>query len=178
MIFQDSDASLNQCKKVCDILAEPMKLQHVKPPRGSYRAEAAFWLKRVGLEAGYLDQYPASLSGGQRQRVAIARALSMEPALLAADEPVASLDVSMQAQILNLFKHLQREHGFSFLLIAHDLSLVRFLCDRVGVMYKGRLLETAPVEEIFQHPKHPYTKRLVASIQIPDFLEDGPERRD
>ena len=178
MIFQDSDASLNQCKKVCDILAEPMKLQHVKPPRGSYRAEAAFWLKRVGLEAGYLDQYPASLSGGQRQRVAIARALSMEPALLAADEPVASLDVSMQAQILNLFKHLQREHGFSFLLIAHDLSLVRFLCDRVGVMHKGRLLETAPVEEIFQHPKHPYTKRLVASIQIPDFLEDGPERRD
>ena len=169
IIFQDSDASLNQRKKVCDIIAEPMKLQHVKPPRGSYRAEAAFQMQYVGLAGSYLDQYPSELSGGQRQRVAIARALSMEPALLVADEPIASLDVSMQAQIVNLFKHLQKEHGFSFLFIAHDLSMVKFLCDRVGVMYQGRLVETGTVEEIFGHPVHPYTRRLVEAVPVLDF---------
>lgn len=173
IIFQDSDASLNQRKKVCDIITEPMKLQHVKPPRGTYRAEAAFQMQYVGLAESYLDQYPSELSGGQRQRVAIARALSMEPALLVADEPIASLDVSMQAQIVNLFKHLQKEHGFSFLFIAHDLSMVKFLCDRVGVMYQGRLVETGTVERIFGHPVHPYTRRLVEAVPVFDFGKES-----
>lgn len=168
MIFQDSDSSLNPRMKVGDIIAEPMKLQHVRPPRGTLRAEAEFQMRCAGLDAAYLDKYPSELSGGQRQRAAIARALSMEPELLVADEPVASLDVSMQAQIINLFRHLQAEHGFSFLFISHDLSVVKFLCDRVGVMYRGRLVETAPVKELFAHPAHPYTQMLLASIPIPD----------
>ncbi|MCI9326049.1 ABC transporter ATP-binding protein [bacterium 1xD8-48] len=168
IIFQDSDSSLNPRMKVCDIIAEPMKLQKRTPPRGSFRAEAEFQMHYVGLDADYLDKYPPELSGGQRQRVAIARALSMEPELLVADEPVASLDVSIQAQIINLFRHLQREHGFAFLFISHDLSVVEFLCDRVGVMYQGRLVEAAPVRELFENPRHPYTKSLIAAIPVPD----------
>ena len=154
IIFQDSGSSLNGRMRVCDIIAEPMRIQHVRPPRGSYRAEA--------------DKYPGELSGGQRQRVAIARALSMEPELLVADEPVASLDVSIQAQIINLFRHLQEEHGFSFLFIAHDLAVVEFLCDRVGVLYQGRLVELAPTASLFAAPQHPYTRALLSSIPIPD----------
>lgn len=168
IIFQDSASSLNPRMKVCDIIAEPMKVQRVKPPRGSLRDEAAFQMKYVGLDAQYLDKTPAELSGGQRQRVAIARALSMEPELLIADEPIASLDVSIQAQIVNLFKHLQAEHGFSFLFIAHDLAMVEFLCDRVGVMYRGRLVEIAPTKELFTRPMHPYTQALISAMPIPD----------
>ena len=168
IIFQDSGSSLNGRMRVCDIIAEPMRIQHVRPPRGSYRAEAEFQMRYVGLDAGYLDKYPGELSGGQRQRVAIARALSMEPELLVADEPVASLDVSIQAQIINLFRHLQEEHGFSFLFIAHDLAVVEFLCDRVGVLYQGRLVELAPTASLFAAPQHPYTCALLSSIPIPD----------
>ena len=168
IIFQDSGSSLNGRMRVCDIIAEPMRIQHVRPPRGSYRAEAEFQMRYVGLDAGYLDKYPGELSGGQRQRVAIARALSMEPELLVADEPVASLDVSIQTQIINLFRHLQEEHGFSFLFIAHDLAVVEFLCDRVGVLYQGRLVELAPTASLFAAPQHPYTRALLSSIPIPD----------
>lgn len=168
IIFQDSSSSLNPRKKVCDIIAEPMKIQHITPKRGSFRAEAEFQMHYTGLDAAYLDKYPFELSGGQRQRVAIARALAMEPELLVADEPVASLDVSMQAQIVNLFRHLQKEHGFSFLFIAHDLAMVEFLCDRAGVMYHGKLVEMAPVQELFHNPCHPYTKALLSAIPVPD----------
>ena len=176
LIFQDSGSSLNQRMKVCDIIAEPMKLQRITPPRGSYRAEAMFQMHYVGLDAGYLDKYPTSLSGGQRQRVAIARALAMEPALLVADEPVSSLDVSIQAQIVNLFKHLQKEHGFTFLFIAHDLAMVEFLCDRVGVMYRGRLVEAAPTVELFANPLHGYTQALLSAIPIPDPRRERARR--
>lgn len=176
LIFQDSNSSLNQRMMVCDIIAEPMRIQHIAPPRGTYRKEAEFQMKYVGLDAVYLDKYPSELSGGQRQRVAIARALAMEPELLVADEPIASLDVSIQAQIVNLFRHLQREHGFSFLFIAHDLAMVEFLCDRVGVMCRGKLVETAPVKELFEDPKHPYTKKLLAAIPVPDPIQERKRR--
>lgn len=172
IIFQDSGSSLNGRMRVCDIIAEPMRIQHVRPPRGSYRAEAEFQMRYVGLDAGYLDKYPGELSGGQRQRVAIARALSMEPELLVADEPVASLDVSIQAQIINLFRHLQEEHGFTFLFIAHDLAMVEYLCDRVGVMYHGKLVELAPSEELYSNPVHPYTKTLLSAIPVPDPIRE------
>ena len=142
-----------------------MKIQNIIPPRGTLRAEARFQMHYVGLDEGYLDKYPTELSGGQRQRVAIARALAMEPELLVADEPAASLDVSIQAQIVNLFRHLQREHGFTFLFITHDLAMVEFLCDRVGVMYKGKLVDTASVKELFSDPKHEYTKKLLGAVR-------------
>ena len=170
MIFQDSSSSLNPRMKVADIIAEPLVIHHLTPPRGSHRAEAEFQLRHTGMDAAYLDKYPPELSGGMRQRVAIARALAMNPGLLVADEPLASLDASTQAQILRLFAHLQQEHGFTFLFIAHDLSVVRYLCSRAGVMYRGALVETAPVEELFSNPLHPYTRALLASIPVPDPL--------
>ena len=168
LIFQDSTSSLNQRMKVADIIAEPMEIHRISSRHGSLREEARFQLKYVGLDPSYLDKYPSELSGGMRQRVAIARALSMEPELLVADEPIASLDVSIQAQIINLFRHLQQEHGFTFLFIAHDLSVVRYLCDRVGVMYRGKLVEVAPTKELFANPLHPYTQSLLSAIPIPD----------
>ncbi len=168
IIFQDSTSSLNQRMKVADIISEPMVIHGVTPPRGSHRAEAAFQLHYVGLDASYLDKYPPELSGGMRQRVAIARSLSMEPEFLVADEPVSSLDVSIQAQILNLFRHLQEEHGFTFLFIAHDLAVVRYLCGRAAVMYHGKIVELAPVRALFADPKHPYTQALLASVPAPD----------
>ena len=154
LIFQDSGSSMNQRMKVVDVITEPMRIHHIQTARRTPREEAAFQLKYVGLDGSYLDQYPAELSGGQRQRVNIARALSMEPELLVADEPVAALDVSIQAQIINLFRHLQEEHGFSILFIAHDLAMVEYLCDRVGVLYRGKLVECAPTKALFANPSH------------------------
>ena len=168
LIFQDSGSSMNQRMKVVDVITEPMRIQHIQTARRTPREEAAFQLKYVGLDGSYLDQYPAELSGGQRQRVNIARALSMEPELLVADEPVAALDVSIQAQIINLFRHLQEEHGFSILFIAHDLAMVEYLCDRVGVLYRGKLVECAPTKALFANPSHPYTHALLSAIPIPD----------
>ena len=178
MIFQDSASSLNQRMKIVDIIGEPLKINKIKPLRQTIRQEAAFQLKYVGMEEETLDKYPGELSGGQRQRVSIARALSMEPKLLVADEPIASLDVSIQAQIVNLFKHLQAEHGFSILFIAHDLAMVEFLCDRVGVMYHGKLVELAETKELYENPVHPYTKELLASIPVPDPSISHRERTE
>ena len=177
IIFQDSTSSLNQRMKVADIIAEPMYIHRVKPPRGSLRAEAEYQLQYVGMDASYLDKYPSELSGGQRQRVAIARALSMEPELLVADEPIASLDVSIQAQIINLFKHCNKDHGCSILFIAHDLSMVEYLCDRVGVMYRGKLVEVAPTAELFANPQYPYTQALLSAIPIPDPIAERNRKR-
>ena len=172
LIFQDSASSLNPRMKAADIVAEPMRINRIRPPRGSYRQEAAFQLHYVGLDEQYLDKYPGQLSGGQRQRIAIARALSMEPELLIADEPIASLDVSIQAQIVNLFKHLRQEHGFSILFIAHDLAMVEYLCDRIGVMYRGRLVELASAAELAANPLHPYTRLLLSAIPVPDPIRE------
>ena len=177
LIFQDSSSSLNQRMKVADIIAEPMQIHRMKPPRGSLRAEAEFQLHYVGMDASYLDKFPGELSGGQRQRVAIARALSMEPELLVADEPIASLDVSIQAQIINLFKHCNADHGCSILFIAHDLSMVEYLCHRVGVMYRGKLVEVAPTSELYANPLHPYTKALLSAIPLPDPIAERSRQR-
>ena len=177
IIFQDSTSSLNQRMTVAEIIAEPMSIHHIKPPRGNLRAEAEFQLRYVGMDSAYLDKYPTELSGGQRQRVAIARALSMEPELLVADEPVASLDVSIQAQIVNLLRHCNREHGCSILFIAHDLSMVEYLCDRVGVMYRGKLVELAPTAELYADPRHPYTKALLSAIPVPDPIAERNKQR-
>ncbi len=177
IIFQDSTSSLNSRMTVAEIIAEPMGIHRIKPPRGSMRAEAEFQLSYVGMDASYLDKYPTELSGGQRQRVAIARALSMEPGLLVADEPIASLDVSIQAQIVNLLRHCNREHGCSMLFIAHDLSMVEYLCDRVGVMYRGKLVEVAPTAELYANPQHPYTKALLSAIPIPDPIAERSRKR-
>ncbi len=176
LIFQDSASSLDGKMTVAELIAEPMKLHRIRPPRGSLRQEAAFQLHYVGLDESCLDQYPAELSGGQRQRVAVARALCMEPDLLVADEPVASLDVSIQAQMMNLFRHLRAEHGVSILFIAHDLSIVRYLCDRVGVLYRGRLVECAPTEALFSAPAHPYTQALLSAVPIPDPARERGRR--
>ena len=177
IIFQDSTSSLNQRMTVADIIAEPMAIHRIKPPRGTLRAEAEFQLSYVGMDASYLDKYPTELSGGQRQRIAIARALSMEPELLVADEPIASLDVSIQAQIVNLLRHCNREHGCSMLFIAHDLSMVEYLCDRVGVMYRGKLVELAPTAELYDNPQHPYTKALLSAIPVPDPIAERNKKR-
>ena len=150
------------------ILEEPLRI-HRRLPSGAEREELLRrQLHYVGVEPHYLDSRPSELSGGQRQRVSIARALMLEPKLVVADEPVASLDVSIQAQIVNLFQHLQAEHGFTFLFIAHDLAMVEFLCDRVGVMLRGRLVELAPARELYLHPAHAYTRMLLSAMPKPD----------
>ena len=177
IIFQDSTSSLNQRMTVADIIAEPMSIHRIKPPRGTLRAEAEFQLSYVGMDSSYLDKFPTELSGGQRQRVAIARALSMEPELLVADEPIASLDVSIQAQIINLLRHCNREHGCSMLFIAHDLSMVEYLCDRVGVMYHGKLVELASTAELYANPQHPYTQALLSAIPVPDPKAERNKKR-
>ena len=176
LIFQDSASSLNPRMTLADIITEPMVINSVKPPRGSMRAEAEFQAAKVGLSPSCLDRRPPELSGGQRQRAAIARALCMEPELLIADEPVASLDVSVQAQILNLFRHFQAEYGFSLLFIAHDLSAVHWLCDRVGVLFHGLLVESAPTTELFENPLHPCTRALLSSVPLPDPRRERQRR--
>ena len=177
IIFQDSTSSLNQRMTVADIIAEPMSIHRIRPPRGTLRAEAEFQLSYVGMDSSYLDKFPTELSGGQRQRVAIARALSMEPQLLVADEPIASLDVSIQAQIVNLLRHCNREHGCSMLFIAHDLSMVEYLCHRVGVMYRGKLVEVAPTAQLYSDPRHPYTRALLSAIPVPDPIAERNRKR-
>ena len=168
LIFQDSSASLNPRMTVEQIVKEPLVIQKQAKDKARVREMAIMHLKSVGLDEMYLSKYPSEMSGGQRQRVCIARALMLMPSLVVADEPIASLDVSIQAQIIMLFKHLQKEHGFSMLFIAHDLSAVRFVSNRIGVMLKGKLVELAETEELFNNPIHPYTKSLLSSIHIPD----------
>ena len=164
MIFQDSGSSLNQRMKVRDIIEEPMRVQKIRPLRGSYEEEARFQMKYVGLDPEYLKKYPGELSGGQRQRVAIARALTMEPELLVADEPIASLDASIQAQIVKLMKELQTNSGTSIILITHDMGIVAEMADEIMVMYAGNVVEKAEKRELFKNPMHPYTRGLLASI--------------
>jgi oligopeptide/dipeptide ABC transporter ATP-binding protein len=163
MVFQDPFASLNPRMTVGDIVAEG-PLAHGLASRVEVGAYVAGWLERVGLDAGVAGRYPHQFSGGQRQRIAIARALAMQPDLLICDEPVASLDVSIQAQVLNLFIQLRRELGLTCLFISHDLGVVRHVSDRVAIMYLGRVVELGPTAEIFASPRHPYTRALLRSV--------------
>ena len=168
MIFQDSAASLNPRMTVEQIILEPLWIQGRKRQPHLFRQRLEALLEEVGLSVDFLGKYPGALSGGQRQRVAIARSLLLQPGLIVADEPIASLDISIQAQIVTLLQRLQKENRFSLLFIAHDLSVVRLISHRVGVMLQGKLVELADTEELFRHPMHPYTKALLSAIPIPD----------
>ena len=172
MIFQDSGAALNPRMNIRQIMLEPIKISRRIRDRELLENKLQEILKEIGLDESILSKRPGELSGGQRQRVAIGRSLLMEPRLIIADEPIASLDISIQAQIVMLFKKLQKEKKFSFLFIAHDLSMVRFLSDTVGVMKNGKLVEMAPTEELFGNPCHPYTRSLLSAIHVPDPVSE------
>ncbi len=163
IIFQDPLSSLNPCKKVGWILEEPLRIHKIGSKR-ERKNEVIKILETVGLDASYYERYPRELSGGQRQRVSIACALMLKPKLIIADEPVSALDVSIQSQILNLLKNLHENLQLSFLFISHDLNVIYYLCDRVAVMYSGRIVELAKAEEIYSLPLHPYTKVLLSSV--------------
>ena len=170
MIFQDPFSSLNPRKKIADIVGLPM-LVHGRSSRTARRTRVEELLTKVGLDAAYAERYPHQFSGGQRQRIGIARALACEPELVIADEPISALDVSIQAQILNLLMDLQEEFGLTYLFVSHDLSVVRHISSRVAVMYLGLLVETADTEAIFAEPLHPYTRLLFSAIPSLDRLE-------
>ena len=167
MIFQDPYASLNPRKRVGQIIGEPMELHGLANGR-DVNKRVQDLLDRVGLSAEHASRYPHEFSGGQRQRIGIARALALKPKLIIADEPVSALDVSVQAQIVNLLKDLQTELGLSYLFVAHDLGVVRHVSDRVAVMYLGRIVESAPAGQLYDHPLHPYSNALLSAVPIPD----------
>lgn len=167
MVFQDPYASLNPRMKVGDIVGEPL-IVHEGLGRRAARQRARELLERVGLTADAISRYPHEFSGGQRQRVGIARALAIRPDLIVADEPVSALDVSIRAQLLNLLKDLQREFALTYLFISHDLGVVRYVCDRVAVMYLGQVVEEGDCEAVFAAPRHPYTQALISAIPVPD----------
>ncbi len=172
MVFQDPFGSLSPRRTVADIIAEPMDSFGLSGSRDERRARVAELLHLVGLPSAYMDRKPRQFSGGQRQRIGIARAISVDPAFIVADEPVSALDVSIQAQIINLMQDLQEKKGFSFLFIAHDLAVVRHIADRVIVMYLGRIVEMGTKDQIYAAPHHPYTEALLSAAPHPD-----PSRR-
>ena len=167
MVFQDPYASLNPRMTVFDTLAEPL-IAHRRCTRSEVTLEVAQLMETVGLAPRYMQKYPHEFSGGQRQRIAVARALALKPSLIIADEPVSALDVSIQAQILNLLSRLVREMNLSMIFIAHDLSVVKHISDRIAVMYLGKVVEIGPASEVIENPRHPYTRALVSAIPIPD----------
>ena len=176
MIFQDPYASLDPRQTVGSILTEPLKIHRIgKPKERKLRALAL--LDAVGLNPRHINRYPHEFSGGQRQRIGIARALALEPELILCDEPVSALDVSIQAQIVNLLKELQERFGLAYLFIAHDLAVVRQLCHRVAVMYLGRVVETASREDLYSDPKHPYTRALMSAVPVPDPVVERARER-
>src|SRR5690625_5061692 len=177
MIFQDPYASLNPRMKVKDIIAEGIHNYHLAAKSEDLSKRVYELLDLVGLNMSHGDRYPHEFSGGQRQRIGIARSLAVNPEFIVADEPISALDVSIQAQVVNLLKQLQKEQGLTYLFIAHDLSMVRHISDRVGVMYLGNMAEIATSEELYENPLHPYTQVLLSAVPVPDpVLERTRER--
>ncbi|MER5432976.1 dipeptide ABC transporter ATP-binding protein [Streptomyces sp. NPDC002588] len=168
MVFQDPYTSLNPRMTVGDIIGEPFEIHPEVAPKGDRRKHVQDLLDVVGLNPEYVNRYPHQFSGGQRQRIGIARGLALRPEVIVADEPVSALDVSIQAQVINLMDRLQAEFELSYLFIAHDLSIVRHISDRVGVMYLGRIVEIGRDTEIYDHPTHPYTQALLSAVPLPD----------
>ena len=168
MIFQDPYASLNPRMKVNDIIAEGLDVHNLVGNKKERSERVYELLEAVGLNKDHATRYPYEFSGGQRQRIGIARALAVEPTFIVCDEPISALDVSIQAQIINLLEGLQVKHNLTYLFIAHDLSMVKYFSDRIGMMYQGKIVEVADADTLYDHPKHPYTQSLLSAIPLPD----------
>ncbi|RLQ86756.1 oligopeptide/dipeptide ABC transporter ATP-binding protein [Planomicrobium sp. Y74] len=168
MIFQDPYASLNPRSTVFEIIAEPMQVHGLYKDKKELQARVHQLLEDVGLNRDHANRYPHEFSGGQRQRIGIARALALDPDFIIADEPISALDVSVQAQVVMLLQKLQKEKGLTYLFIAHDLSMVKYISDRIGVMYLGHMVETTTSDQLYENPLHPYTSALLSAIPIPD----------
>lgn len=177
MIFQDPYSSLNPRMTVMDIIAEGIDIHGLAKNPEERKAKVYELLETVGLNKEHANRYPHEFSGGQRQRLGIARALAVDPEFIIADEPISALDVSIQAQVVNLMKQLQKEKGLTYLFIAHDLSMVKYISDRIGVMYFGKLVELADADELYKNPLHPYTRSLLSAIPLPDPIYERNRKR-
>lgn len=177
MIFQDPYASLNPRMTVKEIISEPFNIHGLYKNEAERVEQIGNLLEAVGLNREHMTRYAHEFSGGQRQRIGIARSLALQPKLIIADEPISALDVSIQAQVVNLLKELQREQGLTYLFIAHDLSMVKYISDRIAVMYRGKIVEVGPADQIYNNPVHPYTKSLLSAVPNPDPISESKRQR-